>query len=278
MRMNMNPIKAIIVAFKRSCRFSYLSFAFLCRHRRLLLFPLLAYVVWAVLFLTLSAWVRHYVLSINLGIVVALIILAAYFLLCFTFIFFNAASLIYIYQCLANETVSVRASLYLTLKRLPALLGWCLLTTTFGLMMAIFDFFNQKVSERMLDVPWSLYHYLALPMILFEKMGPVDALCRCRTRFSHQFRGIAAINIAFVIILLAALFLLVYHLDYHAKLAIVIANIALFLLIVITVLLIAIYPLLANIIKAIVYMQLVEKKQLSAFPTDLSEQALIKNE
>ncbi|MEM9243465.1 MAG: DUF6159 family protein [Pseudomonadota bacterium] len=274
----MKIIKNIIASLSRSYVFTVRSVAFLYQHKKLLLLPVFCYLSWIILYFILSVVVRHYANKVSIGAALAGGILIGYFLLCFVFIFFNAVVISCTLSQLQNKKTSITGGIVTALKRLGKLLGWGLLNTTFGLIMYLLDFFDDTISPKILDVPWSLYSNFAIPMIICENIGPIDALCHCRKLFGHKWHHVSSINLIYIIIILAPLYFLVYMLNYNSTLSVILANVALLLLLLFTLAIIVIYPTLLNIIRSALYLHLAKKETISNFDDALLNRALIAND
>lgn len=103
------------------------------------------------------------------------------------------------------------------LARTPALLGWAFLSVTAGWMFQIasvqrnvrrlFGVFNPYLEAAGL-VAWSSVTYLAIPVILFEHRGPVQAISRARSlarhRWGEQLVGRAGLGLLTLVFLILA--------------------------------------------------------------------------
>jgi hypothetical protein len=110
---------------------------------------------------------------------------AFYYLCSLIIIFFNAALVYCALQVFAGHQPSLRAGLSTAVGRLPQILGWALLATTVGVLLnAIESFLKDKLGflgsllGGLLAVGWAALTYFAVPVLVVDGVGPIEAVKR----------------------------------------------------------------------------------------------------
>ena len=94
-------------------------------------------------------------------------------------IFFNAALACCVLRKFEGKPVSIFAGLQEAAGLFPQVLGWALLSATVGVMLKTIErrsgFWGGLVT-RMLGLTWTVVTFLVLPVLVAERVGPIDAV------------------------------------------------------------------------------------------------------
>lgn len=91
---------------------------------------------------------------------------------------------------LRSEPISVREAFSANVGRLPLLIGWSLLSATVGLFLRLLEErlpIAGRIAVAIVGVAWSLATMLAIPVLVIENVGPIDAVKRSGTLIRHRF-------------------------------------------------------------------------------------------
>jgi hypothetical protein len=94
-------------------------------------------------------------------------------------IFFNAALACCILRKLEGKPVSILAGLQEAAGLFPQILGWALLSATVGMMLKTIERrsgFIGGLVTKMLGVTWTVVAFLVVPVLVAERVGPIDAV------------------------------------------------------------------------------------------------------
>jgi hypothetical protein len=137
--------------------------------------------------------------------VVAPVWLAAY-LISFAAIFCNVALVHVIARRWHGEPAGVADGVGAALRRLAAIAGWSVLTTTVGLTLRLFERATLGLSQIVAGVAWSVASFFVVPALVIERSGPVRALRRsvfiARTNWADGLGGATPIGLATLRVLL----------------------------------------------------------------------------
>jgi hypothetical protein len=180
-------------SLSRSWNFAMTSYRILGRHKRLIVFPLLATIAAALVLASflaplwftgqLERWanaaqgpegLRH-----NVGVYVTLFLF--YFCNYFVIVFFNSALIACVMQVLRGEEPTIDYGLWMAGKRLPQILGWALVSAFVGVVLRIIENSNKRVGELIagvLGMAWTAMTYFVVPVIVLEGVGPIEAVKR----------------------------------------------------------------------------------------------------
>ena len=160
------------------------SFTVLKQHPRLLLFPLFSSLA---LLMTLLGCLASVVsmpgawqLLRQLGPYGSTLgAFVGYLVLYFISFFFQAALMASVLAGVNNGTVSLRKGLRDAAARWPALLGYALLNATVGMILRTA---SERVrllgwiGLRLLGIAWSLASFLTIPVLIEQRVGPINAM------------------------------------------------------------------------------------------------------
>ncbi len=135
--------------------------------------------------------------------VVAPVWVAAY-AISFVTIFFNVALVHVVAARWRGESASVRDGLVAARRRLGAIAGWAVLTTTVGLALQLVERVTLGISQLVVglvaDVAWSIASFFVVPVLVVEQRGPVRSLRRSasvvRGRWVEGLAGATPIAVA----------------------------------------------------------------------------------
>jgi hypothetical protein len=104
-----------------------------------------------------------------------------YFVNYFVIAFFNAGLIGCAMKKFEGEEVSVGLGLRIAASRLPQILGWALISATIGMIL-------RAISERagligkivisLIGFVWTIATYFVVPVLVVEKVGPIEAVKR----------------------------------------------------------------------------------------------------
>lgn len=95
--------------------------------------------------------------------------------------FFNAALAACVLERFRGGDPTVRFGLRAAVDRLPQIVGWALLAATVGMIIkAIQERVGLigKIVTAIIGVAWTIASYFVVPVLIAEKIGPIDALKR----------------------------------------------------------------------------------------------------
>ncbi|MBV9463775.1 MAG: DUF4339 domain-containing protein, partial [Verrucomicrobiae bacterium] len=108
---------------------------------------------------------------------------AFYFATSAVVLFFNAALVICASMHLQGQTCTVSDGLRGAVSRMPQILAWAALSATIGILLDMLDNAIRQRSEalanfvrRLLGGAWALISVFVLPLLVLERLGPIDAL------------------------------------------------------------------------------------------------------
>lgn len=107
--------------------------------------------------------------------------LAFYFLNYFIVVFFNMALIHCARLYFRGEEVSVRASLQFSMSRIGAILSWAFFAASIGLLLRAIQENSGllgKIITGIIGVVWSIATFFVVPVIAYEKVGPLEAVKR----------------------------------------------------------------------------------------------------
>ncbi|MDB5312607.1 MAG: hypothetical protein JWO38_6809 [Gemmataceae bacterium] len=138
-----------------------------------------------------------------------------YFCTYFVTIFCNSALLSCTFLRFNGETPTVADGFRLAVARLPQILAWALVSATVGVLLKVAEQAHEKVGELiagLLGAAWSVMTFFVVPVLVVEKVGPVDAVKRSisliRKTWGEALVGRAGIG--FVLFLLAIPLILLF--------------------------------------------------------------------
>jgi hypothetical protein len=158
------------------------SLRVLRRNKRLIAFPVIAIAAEA---FVLSAFVVPYLIATrgshvdaaNLGAAGYGLCVLCYLVLTSVSTYVNAALLIAVGQALRGGQPSVGGALRAAARLLPAILAWSVLTSTVAQLIRAIDS-RVPIVTAIAGASWSALSFLALPVIVFEGVGPLTGTRR----------------------------------------------------------------------------------------------------
>lgn len=109
------------------------------------------------------------------------LLFAFYFANYFVIIFFNSALVTCALMRFNGMEPSIGDGFRASCSRLPQILGWALVSATVGLILKIIEDRSEKVGQfiaGLLGLAWSIMTYFVVPVLVVEKLGPIDAVKR----------------------------------------------------------------------------------------------------
>ena len=103
----------------------------------------------------------------------------AYVVLAFIVIFFNSALVFAADKRLRGEEVTVGEALQSSMERIHVLLPWAVVSATVSIVLRAVEQragFLGRIVVGLIGVAWTLVTFLVLPVLVFEKTGPIEAV------------------------------------------------------------------------------------------------------
>ncbi len=191
------------------------SWRVLKQDKELLVFPLFSVI--ALILVTASfAWpiFRNEELMASLkaqeeapGVVHYVILFGFYFINYFVMTFFNAAIVDSAAMRMQGGDPTVRSGLKGAIRCLPQIFAWALVAATVGLILRIVEDkskFVGKIVVGILGIAWSLMTFLVVPVLVLEKIGPIDAAKRStallKKTWGEQIVGNFSFGVVFLLL------------------------------------------------------------------------------
>ncbi len=99
----------------------------------------------------------------------------------FVIVFFNAALVSCALKRLAGGDPTVGYGLKQAASRLPQILAWAVVSATVGVILKMIESKSEKVGQivaSLVGAGWAIATYFVVPILVVEKVGPLDALKR----------------------------------------------------------------------------------------------------
>lgn len=110
-----------------------------------------------------------------------LILFAFYAVNYFVIVFFNSALVACAIIRFRGGDPTVADGFRASLNRLPQILGWSLVSATVGLLLRVVESRSQKagrIAAGLLGAGWTIATYFVVPVLVVERVGPVEAVKR----------------------------------------------------------------------------------------------------
>ena len=110
-----------------------------------------------------------------------LVAFAYYFVNYFVIVYFNAALISCAIIRFHGDDPTVTDGLRAANARLPQIAGWAAVSATVGLILKIIESRSEKVGQivaGLLGGAWSIATYFVVPVLVVERVGPIDAVKR----------------------------------------------------------------------------------------------------
>lgn len=189
----------------RGFRLARVSWEVLVADRRLLVLPLLAALCALAALLATAALARRLHTGPEAVRVIAPVWLMAY-LVSFATIFFNVALVHVVARRWQGEDAGMAAGIAAATRRIGAIAGWSVLTTTVGLALRLLERATFGLSRLVAGVAWSITSFFVVPALVVERHGPMRALRRSanvvRSSWAEGLSGATPIGLATLMVLL----------------------------------------------------------------------------
>lgn len=99
----------------------------------------------------------------------------------FVIVFFNAALVSCALKRLAGDDPTVGYGLKQAASRLPQIAAWAVVSATVGVVLKMIESKSQKVGQivaSLVGAGWAIATYFVVPILVVERVGPIDALQR----------------------------------------------------------------------------------------------------
>jgi hypothetical protein len=109
------------------------------------------------------------------------LLFAFYFVNYFVIVFFNAALVSCAILHFNGEEPTLRDGLGAAMSALPYILGWALVSATVGVILRVIESRSERVGQfvaGLLGMAWSIVTYFVVPILVVEKVGPIEAVKR----------------------------------------------------------------------------------------------------
>lgn len=109
------------------------------------------------------------------------ILFAYYFVSYFVVVFFNAALVACAVIRFKGGDPTLADGFSASFSRLPQIAGWAFVSATIGLILRIIESRSERVGEivsGLLGAAWSVMTYFVVPVLVVERLGPIDATKR----------------------------------------------------------------------------------------------------
>jgi hypothetical protein len=115
---------------------------------------------------------------------------AYYFCSYFVVIFFNAALVSCAIIRFNGGTPTVGDGLGAAWARLPQILAWALVSATVGMLLKIIENAHERagaILSAILGTVWTVVTYFVVPVLVVEKVGPIEAIKRSASILKHTW-------------------------------------------------------------------------------------------
>jgi len=129
----------------------------------------------------------------------------------FIVVFFNMALIHCTHLYFKGEEVTVKKGLQFSMSRLGVIFSWAIFAATVGtILRAIQENSGAlgKIITGIIGIVWSVTTFFVVPVIAYEKLGPIDAFKRSSQLMKQKWGESLGATFSFSIIQLLAMFLL----------------------------------------------------------------------
>jgi uncharacterized membrane protein (DUF485 family) len=130
------------------------------------------------------------------------LLFAFYFCNYFVIVFFNSALIACAIIRFNGGEPSLGDGMQAAVARMPQILGWSLVSATVGFLLKMVESRSEKVGAFVADLlglAWSIATFFVIPVIVVEKVGPIDAIRRSgsilRRAWGESFVGNQSIGL-----------------------------------------------------------------------------------
>jgi hypothetical protein len=174
------------------------SFTVLKENRQLIIFPILSGIsmllVIGSFFIAVFAaagWDFDNLRDTDTHDVVNYVILFFYYLVnYFVIVFFNMALVHCTHLYFMGEEVTVRKGLQFSMSRIGVILAWAAFAATVGTLLRLLQDNLGKIGKiiiSLIGVVWSVTTFFVVPVIAYEKLGPLDAFKRSASMMKEKW-------------------------------------------------------------------------------------------
>src|SRR5882757_544917 len=164
------------------------SFAVLKENRQLILFPILSGISmilvissFVVVALASAGWDIEGI-DTDRGNVLNYVFVFLYYLVnYFIIVFFNTALVHCTHLYFKGEEVTIRKGLQFSMSRIGAIFAWAAFAATVGTILRLLQDNLGKIGKiviGLIGIVWSVATFFVVPIIAYEKLGPLDAFKR----------------------------------------------------------------------------------------------------
>lgn len=208
-------MNSVLERFRRSIELTKASVAVLRTDKELLLFPLVSFLAMVVVTVTFAVplWLTGAFTRTAEGGLdpVAIVLGVLFYLVSYTIIFFFNTALVGAAMIrLDGGDPTLRDGLRIAMSRLPQIIGYAIIAATVGMIL-------RAIAERggivgalvtgLAGFAWNVATFLVVPILVVEKVGPVDAIKRSssllRQTWGEQLVGNIGIGLVFGLLALA---------------------------------------------------------------------------
>jgi hypothetical protein len=128
------------------------------------------------------------------------ILFTFYLVTSFVTIFFNAALLGAADRKFRGQPTGVGVGLSIALQRLPQIAAWSLLSAIIGTVLRLLEErvgFLGRIAIALVGAAWAIASYFAVPALVVEGLGPIDALKRSAETIRKSWGESLALGIGF---------------------------------------------------------------------------------
>jgi len=170
-------------------RLGMTAFGVLRSDKKLLVFPLLSAICCVIVLLSfatpivLSERFRDLIdrqQGLN-DVVWYILLFAFYFANYFVIVFFNSALISCALARFNGMEPTLSDGFNAAARCLPQILGWSLVSATVGVLLKVIEDRSEKVGQivsGLLGMAWGIMTYFAVPVLVVEKVGPIEAVKR----------------------------------------------------------------------------------------------------
>jgi hypothetical protein len=264
--------------WRTSKAFLMQSLSFIGDNKDLIWLPVLSFVLSIVLVL---ATIGGIIFGIPKGpdslLFSILSVAVAYGVIAFVVLFIHSWLISCVYKRLAGEPGRLSEGYRATVKRIPQIIAWALVSATVGLLLQLIESFNDLIGDivaAVLGFAWGLAVYFVIPVIIVDGCGPFAAIKKSSTIFGKNWRKMVNCYFWLSAVFLIAI-VLVYAIEYVDPPLLKALNPAIYIPLIIVFLIAASFfsRLFNAIVQSALYLYYVEKKVPKGFDEALLKQA-----
>ena len=135
-------------------------------------------------------------------VIIILFLLTLYFSFLCMIVYFNTGLIVCAVERLQGKQCSIADGLKLTARHWWPLLQWTIFSATIGFILNVLESSHKTIAEFisiLLGFTWAIGTYFVIPIIVFENVGPFQAIKRGFTIFGRGWRLYRALSILFIL-------------------------------------------------------------------------------